>query len=330
MTDVGSRVTIVTYHYVRELPHTRYPRIKALLASDFELQLAYLQRHYQMVRVEDCIAAVYEGARLPANAALLTFDDGYSDHYTTVFPLLAERGIQGLFFVPARAITQHEVLAVNKAHFVLASAPSEEALLEDVFGLLDNLRPTFGLPSNEQLFRTFGHANRFDSATVIFCKHLVQRGLPRAARMLLAEQLFVKYVTRDETAFAQELYMSPAQLREMASGGMCIGSHGDKHEWMGEMTRDEQIDDVECSMAFLRDIGCDMDNWVISYPQGSYNGSLIDVVRARGCKLGFASELEIATLTHDNAFTLQRLDTNDLPKHPDAGTGEWTLRALAR
>ena len=93
-----SLLTIVMYHYVRELPYTRYPKIKGLLVSQFKEQLAYLEKYYQFVTIEDCINFIYFDGELPSNAILLTFYDAYIEHYMSVFPLLEERGIQGCFF----------------------------------------------------------------------------------------------------------------------------------------------------------------------------------------------------------------------------------------
>ena len=83
-------VSIVMYHFIRELPYTRYPKIKGLLTSEFKNQLSYIEKHYEFVTMEDCIQAVYsdDAKSFPSNAVLLTFDDAYIDHYLTVFPIL--------------------------------------------------------------------------------------------------------------------------------------------------------------------------------------------------------------------------------------------------
>ena len=73
-------LTIVMYHYVRDLRHSRYPRIKGLDVADFVQQLAYLKRHYTIISGYDLIDIVTRGSPLPSGAALLTFDDGYTDH----------------------------------------------------------------------------------------------------------------------------------------------------------------------------------------------------------------------------------------------------------
>ncbi len=320
------RAAIVMYHYVRELTYSRYPRIKALLPSQFEAQLDYMQRHYTFVRVEDCLAAVYEDAELPRNAALLTFDDGYIDHYATVFPCLAERKIQGAFFPPAEAVIGHRVLDVNKIHFVLASARNTEALVDDIFAILDELRAEHHLQSNQELYARFAVPSRFDPAPVIFIKRALQKGLPEEVRAEVITRLFAKYVSVDETAFARELYVSPAQLRLMARSGMYVGSHGHRHRWLGELTQNEQIAEVDASLVFLRELGIDTEDWIMCYPYGSYNDSLIEIIRERGCKLGLSTRIDLAQLDRGNAFILPRLDTNDLPKDAAAPLSRWTAQ----
>lgn len=318
-----SRITIVMYHYVRDLPHTRYPAIKGLLASHFVEQLDYMSRHYQFVTMEDCINAVYGAAKLPKNGVLLTFDDGYADHFSTVFPLLNERGIQGCFFPPAKAIWHDQVLDVNKIHYVLASSPIED-LLKQTLRLLNELRPVYGLESNEAYLERLMQDDRFDSREVIFIKRLLQHGLPRAAREQIVSTLFEQYVTRDEKAFSRELYMSLDQLRCMIRNGMYVGSHGHDHFWLDTLPPGEQACEVDLSIEFLTQLGSNCDSWVMCYPFGSYNKSLIDILRSRGCKLGLTTKADLATLSEENAFTLERLDTNDLPKARGAKPNHWT------
>ncbi len=96
-------VTIVMYHYVRDLEHSRFPAIKGLSLQRFHRQLDYIQAHYTPVKVEDSwMHCRISDKELPPNPILLTFDDGYSDHFLNVFPQLDARGIQGCFFLLPR------------------------------------------------------------------------------------------------------------------------------------------------------------------------------------------------------------------------------------
>ena len=273
-----------------------------------------MQKYYTFVRAKDLIAAVYEGKELPDRAAWLTFDDAYSDHYENVFPILDELGIEGAFFAPVKAITQHEVLDVNKIHFVLASVKDIHALVRELNHLLDTYREEYLLDSNEHYWKKLAQANRFDPAEVVYVKRMLQVELPEELRNILADTLFREYVSDDEAAFSRELYMNEDQLKCMVRHGMYVGSHGYDHYWLNSLTPEKQADEIDRSLAFLKRIGSDTENWIMNYPYGAYNDSLIDIIKARSCKLAITTEVAIADLDQEHAYTLPRLDTNDLPK----------------
>src|SRR5271165_318588 len=143
-------ITIVMYHYVRDLERSRFPAIKGLSVERFCRQLDYIEARYTPITIEKLQGALESGQDdLPANPILLTFDDGYSDHFANVFPLLDARGIQGCFFPPAQAILEHKVLDVNKIQFVLAVVPDAGALLDEVFFSLTEFCKEHALKSRE-------------------------------------------------------------------------------------------------------------------------------------------------------------------------------------
>ena len=143
-------LTIVMYHYVRDLERTRYPRIKGLRLAAFRQQLAYMQRFYRFVTVQDVFAAL-DGGPLPSNPAVLTFDDGFADHFQSVFPILYQHKIEGWFFPPYHPILNGGVLDVHKVHFILAST-NEEELFPIVMGTLKEYRDELDLPGQEPFF----------------------------------------------------------------------------------------------------------------------------------------------------------------------------------
>ena len=150
----NENLTVVMYHYVRDLKHSRYPAIKGLDVNLFKGQVSFLKKHYNFVTVEEVIAASQGEGKLPAHAVLLTFDDAYSDHFNYVFPILKNEGVQGAFYAPVKAITQHKVLDVNKIHFILASTPEEKmsSLLKEIALLLDKYRGAYHLESYETYY----------------------------------------------------------------------------------------------------------------------------------------------------------------------------------
>ena len=324
------RVTIVMYHFVRELRRSRYPAIKGLDARDFEGQLAYILRHYRVVRMEDVIAAAHDPEHgLPERALLLTFDDGYADHFQTVFPLLDRHGLQGSFFPPARAILERRVLDVNKIHFLLASTDDPARLVQAMEARMLASRQEYALEPLAHYRRAYAHANRWDGAEVVYLKRVLQKGLPEVLRAAITDELFREFVTRDEPAFAEELYLTVEQLRCMQRHGMHIGSHGHDHLWLDSLTPADQEAQVRRSIDFLRHIGCDLDAWTMCYPYGGFDASLLAILERHGCRLGLATEVAIADLDRHAPLTLPRIDTNDLPTLPNAAPVGWTQDASA-
>jgi len=308
------KATIVMYHYVRDLVHSRYPGIKGLSLERFSRQLDYIQARYTPITVETLLEAWQSpGHNLPPNAILLTFDDGYSDHFTNVFPLLDARGIQGCFFPPAQAILEHKVLDVNKIHFILAAARDAEKLLDRVLMIVRGISPDFQVQSKTLYVEKLGGDHRYDRREVVALKRLLQRELPESIRRAVVQELFAEYVTADETAFACELYLSLDQIGCMCRHGMHFGSHGYAHAWLNHLSPEAQAVEVDRSLDFLQRFGVPDDDWTICYPYGGFNDSLLEILRRRGCRLGFGVEARVADLSLDNRLTLPRMDTNDLP-----------------
>lgn len=312
------KITIVMYHYVRELAHSRYPEIKGLDVTLFEEQLQYIQKHFDVICMEDLLDAYEQNdfSRIPERALLLTFDDGYIDHFTVVFPLLKKYGMQGSFFPNAKAVKEHKLLDVNKIHHILAAAPIDE-LMQDCFTMLDSRRQEgIEIPSNKSLYQELAVANRFDPEEVIFVKRLLQNRLPEKMRGEMATELFEKYVGVKEDCFARELYMTRDQIGCMKESGMFFGLHGYDHYWLGKMPPEKMREDIRKALDYFSDV-IDRKAWIMNYPYGNYSPDVIEYIKGQGCKLGITVEPRYAEPGKDDRYLLPRFDTNDLPPKGD-------------
>lgn len=318
-----SKITVVMYHYVRDLANSAYPLIKGLDIRKFRGQVAYLARHYHIVSMEAVLEAVALGRPLPKRAALLTFDDGYADHHTYVLPVLQELGVTGSFFVPAKAVLEHQVLDVNKIHFILAAQPRLEPLLADIRLFLHENKAAYQLADYETYYKELAKPNRFDDAAVIFIKRLLQAALPETVRMQLVDLLFTRYVGADEALFAKSLYMNTGQLQDLKAAGMHIGCHGYDHYWWNRLEPAQLSVEIDRSLSFLEQYGSGTQNWTAAYPYGSHSPQVEALLGAKGCRLAFTTQVGVARLQAGTLLTLPRLDTNDLPMVADAPVNQW-------
>lgn len=178
-----SLLTIVMYHYVRDLSYSKYPSIKGLSIDKFNEQLLYIKKYYNVISADDLLGSIESAAELPPTSLLLTFDDGYIDHFTNVFPILQGHRLSGLFFPPAKCILESVVLDVNKIHFVLASVQDKRRVINDIYDYIKKYRSSYELKDSEyywKLLTNDGH--RFDSADVNFIRKMLQRELPESFR----------------------------------------------------------------------------------------------------------------------------------------------------
>ncbi|ACK84789.1 polysaccharide deacetylase family protein [Methylorubrum extorquens] len=309
-----SPLTVVMYHYVRPLARSRFPKIKGLELEAFRAQIDYLQDRYRPVRMDEVLDAARSGRPLPERAALLTFDDGYADHYRYVFPILAERGLQGAFYVPRATALERDILDVNRVHFILAAVDDHNALAGQVAAMAEAARGRFDLPSIDELRSLYHVPNRFDPAAVNFVKRLLQHALPSSLRAEMSSELFRVYVAADAHSFSEELYMSLDQMRVMARAGMHFGGHGDRHLWMSRATPAEKAAEVAGAVDLLDAIGVPHDRRTYCYPYGDFDEASIELLKAGGFQAAFTSHPDIAELGQHPVFELPRIDTNDLAR----------------
>lgn len=307
-----NRLHIVMYHYTRDLKHSRYPEIKGLDTALFRAQLEYLKANFQIVTMEEVIAACQGETNLPEKAMLLTFDDGYIDNYTFAFPLLEEFGLQGSFFIPGKTFASHELLDVNKIHYILAVADMSN-LVADLKKEMEYYRgQEYDYPPTEELFQTYGVANRFDGEEVIFVKRMLQTVLPERLRNRISSKLFTKYVGVTEEQLAYELYMTKEQIRTMKRHGMFIGAHGYDHYWLGNLPPEQMREDIALALDALDEF-IDRRHWVMNYPYGNYSREVVRYIKSQGACVGLTTEARAAQIGKDEALLLPRFDCNDFP-----------------
>lgn len=307
-------ISLIMYHYVRNLEKSRYPKIKGLTDREFVTQIDYLQKTGDIICPEVFFNAIESGdySKLGDQSYLLTFDDGYIDHYTTVLPILAERNLSAFFSMPGKIIAEQKLLDVNKIHFILAEGKIEE-IKSEIFELLNYFRGTeYKIPSNQELYEKIAIASRLDNADTIFIKRLLQVELEERLRTEITDRLFTKIVGIPEESFCHELYLTLDQIKMMRKLGMMFGIHGYDHTWMNRMEPDQLAVDIEKSLDVFSGI-IDNSHWVCCYPYGSVSDTVIDIIREKNAFAGMTSVVGHVDTNELNIFRIPRMDTNDYP-----------------
>jgi peptidoglycan/xylan/chitin deacetylase (PgdA/CDA1 family) len=283
------QLTIVMYHYVRD-----GARVHARTVAELERELDHVAARYEPVSLADVATSAW-----PENACLLTFDDGLVEHLDTVAPRLEERGLRGVFCPPGRAVAERVPLDVQKTQFLLAGVDDHRSLGERILATVDD---------PDALWAENTPPHRYDPPETVFVKRALQEGLPEAKRRGVLDALFREHVTDDERAFADSLYLTIDQCRELVRRGHQVVGHGWEHRRLGLLDEAAQRDDLERTRAFVGDVG---GTWALCYPYGSRDETTLRLLRELGCEIGLTTDPRRAT-REDPLLELPRIDTNDL------------------
>ncbi len=126
--------------------------------------------------------------------------------------------------------------------------------------------------------------------------------------------MFKKYVSNDEISFAKEFYLTYENIDEMLENNMFFGSQSYGHDWLAHLNDECLSFELEQSERFLSNINKKNNEKIMCYPYGSYDKRVIDKIKNLGYKIGLTTKVGDAELNSENAFTLERFDTNDFPQ----------------
>ncbi len=126
-TRRAKEATILTFHGLCEdagdpgildwslhLPVEVFRRICSLLAAD-----------YRVVSMADLIAARTKGIRLPENAVVITFDDGYASNYELAWPILKQYDLHAAVFVTTGFLDGDDMLWFQRVDLALGRTRKE-------------------------------------------------------------------------------------------------------------------------------------------------------------------------------------------------------------
>jgi peptidoglycan/xylan/chitin deacetylase (PgdA/CDA1 family) len=98
--DNSVSVPILMYHYVRDVPVNEGSALYTLDTKSFHQHLDTLDKEgYQTISLYQLDDALRNGTALPEKPIILSFDDGYREHYDFVFPLLQRYEMTATFFI---------------------------------------------------------------------------------------------------------------------------------------------------------------------------------------------------------------------------------------
>ena len=308
--------TVVFYHYVRDVERTPFSGIKGLSVDGFIAQLDWLQNRFDVVDGSTFERALVSGVGFDRPTALLTFDDGFVDHYEHVFPVLAERSLGGIFFLAGAALRgTPQLLNVHKTHFLLSHLGAKR-FTDEIGAALES--EGFAVASRD----TREGIYRYDEAPDIRIKRILNYEAPYAVADRVLSVVFERYLG-DSERFAEGLYLSAAQVGEMAAAGMTFGFHTETHRVLSRLDRDAQRAELQHGPALIRDL-TGQTTVSFCYPYGfahTYNADTLAALEDYGYSMAFTTARRDAVIGQDPRYELPRFDTRDVARADEVPAG---------
>jgi|TARA_B100000315_G_scaffold67250_1_gene61078 peptidoglycan/xylan/chitin deacetylase (PgdA/CDA1 family) len=297
------------YHYVRNIKKSKYPNLKGLEFSDFRKQIFYLKKNFNILSNNQFIE-ILNSRKIPKKKSiLLTFDDGYRDHFEYVFPFLKKQDVSAVFYPPIMCVRNKAVLDVNKIHFILAKEENRDKILDLIFLYVKKI-----LNKNPQQIgiEKINLLSRYDDKKTILIKRLLQHHLPLPYRKKIVDKIFKHIVNYSEEEFSKILYMNKNNIQELYKNNFSIGSHGYNHYWWEKINKNEQEMEIKKSINYFKKIKVFDKNFSVCYPYGSYNLQTLNLLKKY--KIKFALTTRVGSINKKNikkVYELPRFDTND-------------------
>jgi peptidoglycan/xylan/chitin deacetylase (PgdA/CDA1 family) len=295
---------ILMYHYVRPDAKRLSARHNVLQLDLFLKQLEVIRKKFSFITSER-ILGLNRAEVTEKNPIWLTFDDGYKDCIDHVLPGLMSVDARATFYVPTEAIFERKLLDVNKIHILLSCHKTPAQMVKissEVFNELQFSRVVN--ESFDDLYRRFGIANLWNDAETEFLKKLFQKILPADLRKQLLAEVFAQVVSRSESSWVDEFYLSPDDVGLLFECGMEVGSHGHSHVWLGDLSADKQRADIEDSFRLLElELGT-LRNRTMCYPFGSYDDTTLKIL----------TDLDVNTAVVNDGNKIARID-NSVDRH---------------
>jgi peptidoglycan/xylan/chitin deacetylase (PgdA/CDA1 family) len=222
----GADLACLCYHVVSE---ERLPHVAHLYSykspGQFARDLEFLARSFDFIDYRD-----FQSDRVPTHrhkpAVLLTFDDGFSECYSVIRPLLLKYGVPAIFFVTTGVLDnrslmyRHKVSVCVDAYARLGAADAEDATRD--------IAPLLGPVASRGR----------DLAALLKAAPWNFRDLDQVcARLGVDVPAYLATVTP---------YLSTAEVLTLSRAGFTIGAHGVTHTPLGScpasVARSEIVD----------------------------------------------------------------------------------------
>jgi peptidoglycan/xylan/chitin deacetylase (PgdA/CDA1 family) len=265
-------LTVVNYHRIDDPYRADFDSFRPNVSAtpqDFERQMDYLAKWFNVVSLSDIVAWLDGHKDLPPYAALITFDDGYLDNYTSAFPILREHKFPALIFLTTGHIGTDAPFYWDMAAYCFSHTEIDHVTFPD-----GHVESWTNQKQLEQVSKNWIE---------------VMKTLPHAEKQIYVENLPVLLGVSIPAGFFQKSMMDWDQVKEMQKGGIEFGAHTMHHPILTRISVEQVREEVMGSKSRIeKELGQRVLGF--AYPNGQasdLNTGIEQIVAESGIKAAF-------------------------------------------
>lgn len=270
---------ILCFHGVSNFKSTINKR--HMFTSQFENLIIYLKNNFEIVSVQD----IFSETKINKKRIALTFDDGYLNNYTIVWPILKKHNLPATFYITTESLEIENYFLWPEIFDALKiELPKEKIIFNnEEFYFLNNL--LVSRKSNTSIYdyvKLMGEERQkaFEEFIITFDIKRILNG-----------------INSELTAFC-----SSDQIKEMSKSPLVeIGSHTHRHYNLSKINSELAHQELKKSKEILEKI---IEKPVVSigYPDGDYSENVKNIAQ----KVGYIYQLAVS-FSNKSDFTDNRI-----------------------
>lgn len=247
-------VVALCYHLVsdEDLPHQKLYAYKN--ARQFESDVAYAR--HRAIDYAQFLAGRRAGRPMPANRILFTFDDGLTEAFHVIRPILLRHGVGGVFFVSPGLLDNRRPFFETTLSLCLSKVEELEAgQARELVGKLALLNGSKTL-SDQALARRRFRLARLCAPSSPAHQQLVTWLLGFRGDGVDEMERACKLLDIDPGTYTRTkpVYMTSDEVRRLAAEGFTVGGHGVGHEPLQGMDEESLASEIVESCRAVRDL----------------------------------------------------------------------------
>ena len=279
----------IMFHHFHSSKHNKSQG--SISKKDLEDIIDYLSKSFNILNAEDYTRKAYHKI-LNTNDICLTFDDALLCQYDIALPVLEKKGIQAYFFVYTSIFSDKPDNLEIFRYFRNNYYNKIDDFYENFFNLFYKENPHLFKKSLQFVKKSkYLESFKFYSFNDRFYRYLRDNVLKKE----LFENYMFKLITQKNTRIEEitpQLWINKKQLLNIKNKNHSIGLHSHNHPTMiHRYSYNRQKKEYDTNYSYiLKNLSYEPIS--VSHPCGNYNEITLDILKNKGIKIGFRSNMD--------------------------------------